>query len=169
MVASQADELLALGARRLISIALSGGIQPDLAPGAVVVADRAIRDEGTSHHYLPPGREVAPDAELQRALTTTLSGEGRHVHIGPTWSTDAPYRETRDEVVRYQAEGVLTVDMELAALLAVAEARGAAAAGVLVVGDSLADGVWRPPDRLDGMERSLEHAYRAAIEVLAGA
>ena len=72
-------------------------------------------------------------------------------------------------MVRYQAEGVLTVDMELAALLAVAEARGAAAAGVLVVGDSLAGGVWRPPDRLDGMERALERAYRAAIEVLDGA
>jgi hypothetical protein len=59
--------------------------------------------------------------------------------------------------------------MELAAFLAVAEARGAAAAGVLVVGDSLADGVWRPPDRLDGMERSLERVYRAAIKVLGGA
>ncbi len=169
MVASQADELLALGVRRLVSIALSGGIQPDLAPGAVVVADGAIRDEGTSHHYLPPGREVAPDAALQAALTSALSGQGRDVHVGRTWSTDAPYRETRDEVVRYQAEGVLTVDMELAALLAVAEACGAAAAGVLVVGDSLADGVWRPPDRLDGMERSLERAYRAAIKVLDGA
>jgi uridine phosphorylase len=169
MVASQADELLALGARRLVSIALSGGLQADLAPGATVVADGAIRDEGTSHHYLPPGREVAPDPALQHALTAALSGDGQDVREGRTWSTDAPYRETRDEVVRYQAEGVLTVDMELAALLAVAEARGAAAAGVLVVGDSLAGGVWRPPDRLDGMERSLERAYRAAIRVLGDA
>jgi uridine phosphorylase len=166
MVASQADELLALGARRIVSIALSGGLQADLEPGATVVVDGAIRDEGTSHHYLPPGREVAPDRALQRALLGALSGGAHDVREGRTWSTDAPYRETRDEVVRYQAEGVLTVDMELAALLAVAEARGAAAAGVLVVGDSLADGVWHPPDRLDGMERSLERAYRAAIGVL---
>ena len=71
-------------------------------------------------------------------------------------------------MVGFQSEGVLTVDMELAALLAVAQARGVAASGVLVVGDSLAGGEWQPPERLDAMERSLEQAYRAAIRVLDG-
>ena len=167
IVAAQAEELIALGAGRLVSVALSGGLQPDLMPGAIVVVESAIRDEGTSHHYLPPGREVAADPKLTTALSDALSGGG-DVRTGRTWSTDAPYRETREEVSSYQADGVLTVDMELAALLAVAEARGVAAAGVLVVGDSLAGGTWRPPARLDEMERSLERAYRAAIQVLDG-
>jgi uridine phosphorylase len=166
IVAAQAEELIALGASRLVSVALSGGLQADLLPGAVVVVESAIRDEGTSHHYLPQGREVGADPKLTTALSDALSGGGGDVRIGRTWSTDAPYRETREEVISYQADGVLTVDMELAALLAVAEARGVAAAGVLVVGDSLAGGTWRPPERLDGMERSLERAYRAAIQVL---
>ena len=166
LVAAQAEELIALGARRLVSVALAGGIQPDLEPGATVVADAAIRDEGTSHHYLAPGREVSADPALVSALRGRLSSKGITVHAGRTWSTDAPYRETREEVRTYQAEGVLAVDMELAALLAVAAARGVAAAGVLVVGDSLAGGTWRPPERLEEMERSLERAYRAAIEVL---
>jgi purine-nucleoside phosphorylase len=69
-------------------------------------------------------------------------------------------------VTAHQADGVLTVDMELAALLAVAEMRGVQAAGVLVVGDSLAGGEWRPPVRLDEMRRSLQHAYCAAIEAV---
>ena len=164
IVAAQAEELIGLGAQRLISVALCGGIDPSLAPGAVVVVESAIRDEGTSHHYLPPGREVDADPALAAALVQALSSGP--VRSGRTWSTDAPYRETREEVISFQAEGVLTVDMEMAALLAVAQVRGVAASGVLVAGDSLAGGDWRPPDRLDEMERSLERAYRAAIEVL---
>lgn len=168
IVAAQAEELIGLGARRLVSVALAGGLQPDLAPGAIVVATAAIRDEGTSHHYLPPGREVAADSTLASALRLRLEDRGLEVRMGRTWSTDAPYRETRHEVGIYQAEGVLVVDMELAALLAVAQVRGVQATGVFVVGDSLADGRWRPPERLDGMERALEQAYRAAIQVLDG-
>jgi uridine phosphorylase len=166
IVAAQAEELIALGATRIVSVALSGGLQPDLAPGTIVVAEAAIRDEGTSHHYLPPGREVRAHPELAAALRDALIARGCAPRTGRVWSTDAPYRETREEVERLQADGVLAVDMELAALLAVAEVRGVRAAGVLVVGDSLANGTWRPPDRLDGMERSLEQAYRAAIDVL---
>lgn len=184
-VAAQAEELIAMGARRLVSVALSGGIQPDLAPGDVVVVDAAIRDEGTSHHYLPPRRDVAADPQLVAALVASLNGQAQNLHrtarvtngsfgggdrtrlavrTGTTWSTDAPYRETPNEVVAHQAGGVLTVDMEMAALLAVAQYRGVAAAGVLVVGDSLAGGDWRPPTELGAMRRSLQLAYRAAIE-----
>ena len=166
IVAAQAEELIALGAQRLVSVALAGGIAPDLAPGALVVVAEAIRDEGTSHHYLPPTEIVTSDPTLIEALAAALAQAGRPARIGRTWSTDAPYRETREEVSHWAAAGVLAVDMELAALLAVARVRGVQAAGVLVVGDSLAGGTWRPPERLDGMERSLEAAYRAAIEVL---
>jgi len=162
IVAAQAEELIALGAKRLVSIALEVGLD------AIVICEAAIRDEGTSHHYLPPGVDVASDPALTGALREALTRRGAVVRIGRTWSTDAPYRETREEVAEYQALGVLAVDMELGALLAVAEVRGVAAAGVLVVGDSLAGGQWRPPTRLDAMERSLERAYRAAIEVLDG-
>jgi uridine phosphorylase len=166
IVAAQAEELIALGVTRLVSIALAGGLQPELSPGTIVVVESALRDEGTSHHYLPPGREVASDPALVAALARALSARGLAFRTGRTWSTDAPYRETREEVAAYQAEGVLAVDMELAALLAVAQVRGVQAAAVLVVGDSLAGGRWQPPERLDEMERSLEQAYRVAIQVL---
>lgn len=168
IVAAQADELIALGARQLVSIALAGGIADGLEPGEAVVPTEAIRDEGTSHHYLPPGRAIRADPTLANALAAALERRGAPVRRGLVWSTDAPYRETREEVAAYAADGVLAVDMELAALLAVAASRGVQAAGILVVGDSLAGGTWRPPERLDGMERALERAYRAAIEVLDG-
>lgn len=166
IVAAQAEELIALGARRLVSIALAGGLQADVTPGTVIVAGAAIRDEGTSHHYLDGGDDVASDPALVESLREALERRGQALRIGPVWSTDAPYRETREEVVTYAARGALAVDMELAALLAVARFRGVAAAGILVAGDSLAGGSWVPPARLDGMERSLADAYRAAIDVL---
>jgi uridine phosphorylase len=163
-VAAQADELIAMGARCLVSVALCGGLQPDLQPGDLVVASGAIRDEGTSHHYLPPQREIDADPALAGALAQSLAALGCTARVGRVWSTDAPYRETREEVRMHQADGLLGVDMELAALLAVARARGVRAAGVLVAGDNLAGGEWRPPVRLDEMRRGLQHAYRAAIE-----
>jgi uridine phosphorylase len=166
IVAAQAEELIALGATRLVSVALSGGLQPDLAPGTIVVSQAAIRDEGTSHHYLPPGREVAADAALTASLVAALSSDGVQVRAGRSWSTDAPYRETPDEVNAYGAEGVLAVDMEVAALFAVAQTRGVAAAAILVVGDNLAGGAWRPPTRLDEMRHALDWAYRVAVEVV---
>lgn len=166
IVAAQAEELIALGAKRLVSVALSGGLQPDLPPGAIVVPSTAIRDEGTSHHYLAAERDVAADPTLTAALAEALSTDGAEVRVGQSWSTDAPYRETRAEVTSYQAEGVLAVDMEVAALLAVAQARGVAAASVLVVGDNLAGGEWRPPDRLDAMAGALDWVYRVVIDVL---
>jgi uridine phosphorylase len=165
-VAAQAEELIALGARRIVSVALSGGLQADLRAGDIVIADSAIRDEGTSHHYLPWSRDVAASPDLITALSAALQAQGVSARRGSSWSTDAPYRETRAEVMAHQAAGVLTVDMELAALLAVAARREVQAAGVLVVGDSLAGGEWRPPARLDQMRRSLQHAYRAAIEAV---
>jgi uridine phosphorylase len=166
IVAAQAEELIAMGATRLVSIALAGGLAPDLAPGTLVVATGAIRDEGTSHHYLPPGRTIDADPALAAALTEAMKGRGATVLSGRTWSTDAPYRETREEVLAYRDEGAIVVDMELAALLAVASVRKVKAAAILVVGDSLAGGTWTPPTGLAEMERSLELAYRVAIEVL---
>ncbi|TAM62797.1 MAG: hypothetical protein EPN50_06435 [Chloroflexota bacterium] len=166
IVAAQAEELIALGASRLISVALAGGIVADLEPGAIIVARAAIRDEGTSYHYLPPAEEIASDPVLSMAVADTLTRAGCSVRVGRIWSTDAPYRETREEVEHWAAAGVLAVDMELAALLAVAQRRGVRATGAVVVGDSLAGGAWRPPARLEAMERSLEAVYRAAIAVL---
>src|SRR5512140_3353850 len=110
IVAAQAEELIALGARRLVSIALAGGLQPDLPPGTLVVATGAIRDEGTSHHYLPAAREIACDPQLVDALSKALDARGAGHVLGRTWSTDAPYRETAEEVATYAGEGVLVVD-----------------------------------------------------------
>ena len=166
LVASLAEELIALGAKRLVSMAWAGGLQPDLRPADIIVCNRAIRDEGVSHHYLPSSKYVEASPELVQELIATLESRGLACSAGTTWTTDAPYRETEAEIRQYQAEGVKTVEMESAALFAVGQRRGVQTASVLVVGDSLAELRWQAPIDVDPIERALEAVYDAVLEVL---
>lgn len=165
-MAAAAEELIAWGARTLVSLVWGGGLQADLSPGDIVVVDRAIRDEGTSHHYLPPQKYISASPALVSRLEAGFAARGIAVQRGASWTLDASYRETREEVQAYEAEGVKTVEMEIAALLAVAQVRGAEAASVVVVGDTLSGLRWRAPQDTRPVERSLEAAYRTIIETL---
>lgn len=126
-----AEQLFASGCRVLVSITSSGRIADLGAPPCVVLIDRALRDEGTSAHYLPgnAGRFVAaPDPALvghvEAALRSAFPAGGPvALHRGATWTTDAPYRETEAAIAAARASGVLAVEMEAAALYAFATAR----------------------------------------------
>ncbi len=128
-----AEQLFASGCRFLISITSAGRIADLGEPPYVVLIDRALRDEGTSLHYLPPeaGNFVsAPNpvllARVEAELRTAFPpASGTPVHRGATWTTDAPYRETETAITDAAAQGVLAVEMEAAALYAFATARGA--------------------------------------------
>ena len=168
LIGALAEELIAWGVGRLVSISWAGGLQPDLPPGSIVVCERALRDEGTSHHYLPTEKYIHANVELVDNLGQALARRGIPHSIGATWTTDAPYRETLEEVRQYQEEGVKTVEMESAALLAVGQAHGVQAASICVVGDSLASLRWIAPTDVRPVEKGLEAAYGAAIEVLSG-
>ncbi len=118
------EELIAFGVQRFVSIGLAGGLQSDLHPGDIVIADRALRDEGTSYHYLPPARSVEADPALVQQISAALSAQHVVHSIGASWTTDAPYRETRRKVETYRAEGVKTVEMEAAAAVCRGPAAG---------------------------------------------
>lgn len=137
------EDFAAWGVRQFILIGMAGGLQPDARPGDIVLVDGAIRDEGTSHHYLPPNTAVAPDAALLRRFTATLAAADIPYRAGPTWTTDAPYRETAVEVATYRARGILTVEMEAAAFLAVAQVLQVPAVAALVVADTLVADRWQ--------------------------
>lgn len=166
MIAALAEEMIAFGVKRIVSMVWGGGLQPGLKEGEIVVCDRAVRDEGVSHHYLPPEKYVQADAVLSARLKRAIEARGRACQVGATWTTDAPYRETREEVLAYQAEGVKTVEMEIAALFALGQVRGVQVASAVAVGDSLANLHWQLPADLQPIERSLEVIYAAAIDAL---
>jgi uridine phosphorylase len=169
MVMELAEELAVIGATKMILMTWGGTLQRDLKPGDIIVCNRAIRDEGASHHYLPPGKYVEANGPLVTQLVDAIQRRGAQCTVGTTWTTDAPYRETREEIVRYQAEGVKTVEMESAGLYTVGQVRALQTASVVIGMDSLASLRRQTPERLDGIMRSLEVAYTAAIDVLAQA
>jgi uridine phosphorylase len=166
MVMELAEELAVMGTKKMILITWGGTLQADINPGDIIVCNRAIRDEGASHHYLPPAKYVNADELLVNELVDAIQARGRQCSIGTTWTTDAPYRETREEVMHYQAEGIKTVEMESAGLFTVGQVRGVQTASAVIGMDSLASLRWETPERLDGIMHSLEIVYAAAIDVL---
>ncbi|HEX9385860.1 MAG TPA: nucleoside phosphorylase [Anaerolineales bacterium] len=166
MVMELAEELAVMGAKKMILMTWGGTLQTDIKPGDIVVCNRAIRDEGASHHYLPPSKYVDANESLVNELVDAIRTRDAQCTLGTTWTTDAPYRETREEVMQYQAEGVKTVEMESAGLFTVGQVRGVQTASVVIGMDSLASLKWQTPERLDGIMHSLEIVYAAAIKVL---
>ena len=118
-----AEELFVSGCRLLISITSAGQIVPLGTPPYVVLLDRALRDEGTSYHYLPPSRYSMLRPELRILIQAGWNHAGLSLHTGASWTTDAPFRETKAAIDAYRNEGIVAVEMEAAALYALAEAK----------------------------------------------
>lgn len=142
LAAGWLEELIALGGRAFVVAGGAGVLVPDLAMGHIVIPTAAIRDEGTSYHYLPASREVEPTADALSAIVGTLEARGVPYVSGKTWTTDAFYRETRGKVARRVADGCLTVEMEAAAFFAVARFRGVSFGQMLYAGDDLSGEAW---------------------------
>ncbi len=156
------EELAEWGAKQFIGVGTCGGLTADLAAGDILLAAGAVRQDGVSAHYLPPGELAAADGRLLTSWQSALQGRGHDFRVGNIWTTNTPYRETASGAAEAVALGALAVEMEAAALFAVAQARGAAAAAGVVVSDSLAGGRWQPtPDQKwvrEKMKRLLETA-----------
>ena len=136
------EEAIAFGCRKFIACGGCGVLEKDMAVGHIVVVSGAIRDEGVSYHYLPPGREVVANASVVSVLVNLLDGRGIPHRVGRTWTTDAPYRETANKIARRREEGCLTVEMESAALMAVAQFRNVIFGQALYGGDDLSGIEW---------------------------
>jgi uridine phosphorylase len=168
LAAGWLDELITLGGRAFVAVGGAGVLVPDLAMGHVIVPTAAIRDEGTSYHYLPASREVAPTDDALTAIVATLDRHGIPHIAGKTWTTDGFYRETRDKVRRRVAEGCLTVEMEAAAFFAVARFRGVSLGQLLYAGDDLSSDVWDGrgwPHQESGRSRLLRLAAEAVLDI----
>jgi uridine phosphorylase len=133
-----AEQLIACGCRHIIGYSSSGAVADWLRLPCLVVPDRALRDEGTSYHYLPPATWIEPRGSLGAILARRATDCGLPVHRGPTWTTDAPYRETRTQIERHRDDGVLTVEMEAAALMALSQVSGAEIVSLLHVTNTFA-------------------------------
>lgn len=156
------EELIALGGREFLNIGSAGG----LTDFGVFLCDKAIRDEGTSHHYLPNGKYSYPDKKLMNRLGRAMKKQGLNFQKGTTWTIDAPYRETKAEVKHYRTQGVKTVEMEASALFSVAKIRKVKIAAAFVVTDVLGEDKWDPQFDAKRVNQKLERLMDAAVECL---
>lgn len=118
-----AEQLFASGCKTLISVTSAGIINPTKKNSKFVLIKQALRDEGTSYHYLPASEKSEIDADLLKSLDEFYSESNLSIEIGNSWTTDAPYRETQQAIDEAQKLDVTCVEMEAAALYAFAKAR----------------------------------------------
>lgn len=118
-----AEQLFAAGCRLLLSVTSSGRIDQRLAAPCFVLVEKALRDEGTSYHYLPPSEYSVLLPRLSRALRGGFGPLPQPIVRGATWTTDAPYRETAAAIASARRAGIAAVEMESAALYAFSTAK----------------------------------------------
>jgi uridine phosphorylase len=155
------EELIEVGGKEFVNVGVAGGLYQD----GIFLCERAIRDEGTSHHYVTHGKYAYPDAVLTRRLERSLKAASIPFSRGTTWTIDAPYRETKAEVEKYRREGVKTVEMEASALFTVAKVRKVKIASAFVVSDVLGR-KWEPRFHKTEVKRTLHRVLDAAIDCL---
>ena len=132
------EQLIAGGVEEIIAAGCCGALVED-TEGSFFVPVAALRQEGTSYHYLPPSREIELDAVPINAICKVLENAGLNYKTCKTWTTDGFYRETKEMVTYRKSEGYSVVEMECASMAACAKMRGILFGQVLFTADSLAD------------------------------
>jgi uridine phosphorylase len=151
-----AEQLRAAGAKVIVGMTSAGRVSSRLPLPSILVIDEAVRDEGTSLHYLPPAATVTtPTPVLADLLAKELSALASPVRRGTVWTTDAPYRETSDQLRWWADRGVLAVEMQAASLFAFAHARRADLGMVALVSNGV--------DQTDGPFDTGGHEFRRAV------
>ena len=143
------ENVIAAGAKAVVLLGGAAGLQPDTPPEAAVLPTGVIRDEGVSYHYIPDEESVSPTASFVDGLDDALSEAGFDTPRGTTWTTSAFYRETIPEIRAYGDDGVVTLDMESAAIWAVCQYRGVDTATVHELGGVLTPEGWQPETNSD--------------------
>ncbi len=136
------EEAIALGIKHFIACGGCGVLDETLAVGHILVPTAAIRDEGTSYHYIAPSEEMHAQRQALFAIEATLKKANLPYTLTKTWTTDGFYRETRKKAAKYRAKGCLTVEMEAAAFMAVAKFRGVDFGQILYGGDVVKVDSW---------------------------
>lgn len=136
------EEIIALGCKKFIVCGGAGVLDKNIALGHIIIPSVAVRDEGTSYHYLPPAREVNAPIKGVSAIKKVLEKYGLSYVAGKSWTTDAFYRETSRKIKMRRSEGCIAVEMEAAAFFAVAKFRKIILGQMLYAGDDVSGESW---------------------------
>ena len=157
------DWLIGYGVEKIISTGTCG-VLTNIEENAFLVPVRALRDEGASYHYVAPSRYIEMQIEAVSAIEQVLEQLGIPYEEVMTWSTDGFYRETAEKVAYRKEEGCAVVEMECAALAAVAQLRGIVWGQLLFTADSLAD--LENYDSRDWGSEAFDKALELCLEIV---
>ena len=158
------EELYAMGCKKFIICGGAGALTKDSKVGEIVVPVSAVRDEGTSYHYLEPSREIECHKETVESVVSWLKQMGIPFTTGKTWTSDAIYRETPDMIEVRRGEGCITVEMEAAAYFAVSKYYNIPLAQLLYAGDDVSGEEW--DSRNWNMQENIRYnLLSAAVEI----
>jgi uridine phosphorylase len=142
LAAGQIEELSVMGCKKFIACGMCGVLQKELAVGHLIILTAAVRDEGTSYHYVEPAREITANERVVRVIENALLEKKIPYIKAKTWTTDAFYRETPQKIAQRKSEGCVTVEMEASAYMAAAQYNDVEFGQILCSGDSLAGDEW---------------------------
>jgi uridine phosphorylase len=162
------EALCATGVKKFIVCGGAGTLNHKITQDKVLIPIRAVRDEGTSYHYLPPSREIEIDPKVLRVIETVLKGEKEEFEHVKTWTTDGIFRETADKVRQRIKEGCSVVEMECSAFYAVGKHKGVSIGQLLYAGDIVATDNWDYRDwhtQYGKREKLFELAIKCLLEL----
>lgn len=162
------DELTAYGCKKFIACGSCGVLQKEIAVGHLIIVKSAVRDEGTSYHYVAPSREITANGHVVKCIEKTVKQFKIDYIKAKTWTTDAYYRETPLKIEQRKKEGCVTVEMEASAFIAVAQYNDVIFGQILYAGDCLGGEAWddrKNVTRSDIRELVLEISIEACLEL----
>lgn len=163
VAARQIEDLTQRGCSKFIICGDCGVLDKDIVAGHLIIPEKAIRDEGTSYHYISPSKEIEMDKDVLKVLEEFLSDNNIPYLKTKTWTTDAFYRETKAKTLKRKNEGCLVVEMEAATYMAVARFNDIKLGQILYAGDNLDDKEWdRRKSNIKANSR--ENVLKIAIE-----
>ena len=165
-MATKLEVLIALGVKEFVFIGLAGSLQEEVEPADIVLCNEALCDDGTSPCYVPT-ETTKPHKALCAKLAKMLKAHRQNFHMGRNWTTDAIFRETKEEIKHYQKNDVLTVEMETAAFYAVCQKRKVRGVAAYGISDKLCNYQWETHFGERPIYRSLEIIFESALQTLA--
>lgn len=167
------EDIIPMGAKRIILLGNCGVLDKSIEDCGIIIPTRAIRDEGTSYHYIPASDYIDVNRKYIPEFIEVLD-ERRYPYVmGTTWTTDAFYRETRSKIAKRKEMGAVCVEMECSAMQAMCDFRSVEFFQFLYAGDNLDHSNWDPrslsgTSRLEDKEKIAMLAFELAVKIEEG-
>lgn len=140
---SNMEEIAAMGAEKIFVCGECGVLDGSIEDARIIIPTCAVRDEGTSYHYLPSADEIPVNEETIDSMRLVLNRRGVAFTEGKLWTTDAPYRETQAKMELRKEMGCIAVDMECSALAAFSRLRNIKYGQFVYAADNLDADEWQ--------------------------